>query len=197
MIKTAMNPITQFQFRVGDRVEFTHPSRGSVSGTVKTINPRTVTLVDVSDGSRGWRVPPHQLRPAGTAASRTSPVPYAVGDSVEVSVADPWTGTKAAAGVVTGVGLGSVEVYVGGRVMTLADPSLLRPRPRRPFDEVLREVRGVYGQLSPENLYADGLRSRSAAARLAALYNRALRALFVEAGRRISEDEAYGLPPVP
>jgi hypothetical protein len=182
------------EVRPGDRVEFTHPSRGTISGTVKTINRRTVTLVDVSDGSRGWRVTPSQLRPVGAIASPAPPVPYAVGDSVEVAVAvaDPWTGLERAAGVVTNVGLGSVEVYAGGRVMTLADPRRLRPRPRRSYEEVRVEVRGVYSRLSPENLFADGERSRSAAARLAAVYNRALRALFVEAGHRISEAEAYG-----
>lgn len=184
------------KFQVGDRVEFTHPARGTVSGTVKSINPKTVTLVDTSDGTRGWRVPPHHLRPVGsgpeaTSARAASTARFSVGDAVEVAVPDPWARTETTFGVVTGRGPGGVEVYANGRALVV-DGSRLRPRPRRSFDEVVREVQGVYNMLSPENLYADGERSRSAAARLAAQLNRALRALFVEAGRRISEEEAYG-----
>lgn len=184
--------------RRGDRVEFTHPTHGVVSGTVKSVNRRSVTVEDTSDGRKGWRVTPDMLRPAGTSspttASATSavapPTRLSVGDTVEVAILDPWAKTATSVGVVTQVAPGRVELYVGGRTIT-DDGSRVARRPRRSEAEVMAAIVGVYNHLSPENLHADGLRSRSDAARLAATLNRALRALFVEAGRRVSEEEAY------
>ena len=186
--------------RRGDRVEFTHPTHGVVSGTVKSVNRRSVTVEDTSDGRKGWRVTPDMLRPAGTSSATTTsatsavaPPPrpsFSVGDTVEVAVPDPWARTATSVGVVTQIASGRVELYVGGRTIT-DDGSRVARRPRRSEAEVMAAIVGVYNHLSPENLHADGLRSRSDAARLAATLNRALRALFVEAGRRVSEEEAY------
>ena len=190
----------------GDEVEFTHPGHGVIRGTVKSVNPKTVTVENTSDGRRGWRVTLGMLRPAGsgsgsapssTTAATTTYVAtpaFSPGDAVEIMLPNPWTGAASTLGVVTRVSRVSsgtlVEVYAGGRSLAY-DRSQLSARPRRPEAEVVREIHGVYNMLSPENLYADGLRSRSAAQHLASALNRALRALFVEAGRRVSEEEAY------
>lgn len=60
-----------------------------------------------------------------------------------------------------------------------------------PEDQLLRIVRGIYACLSPENLYCDGLRSRTAAHREAARLNRELKACFKALGREVSECEVY------
>lgn len=180
-------------FKPGDRVDFTHPSRGTISGTVKSINKRTVTLVDTSDGSRGWRVTPQQLRPAGDApvVAQYPTIAFSPGDTVEIAIPNPWTRSPTLIGVVTQFTPGRIEVYALSHAL-IDDGSRLRAHTRRSYAEVLAEIRGVYNGLSPENLSADGERSRSQVQKLAAVYHRALRALFVEADRSISEEEAYG-----
>jgi len=60
-----------------------------------------------------------------------------------------------------------------------------------PESQLLRMVQGCYAGLSPENLYADGLRSRTQARREAARLNRELKACFQALGRTVSENEAY------
>ena len=65
------------------------------------------------------------------------------------------------------------------------------PKPKRPDADILAEIRGIYCNLSPENLHADGERSRTEAARLYRLYNQRLKALFTELGRQVSESEAF------
>jgi hypothetical protein len=59
----------RFNFRVGDRVEFTGRSGGVVRGTVDNIGPRNV-MVKADDGWTRWRVGPSLLRhvAAGTGA---------------------------------------------------------------------------------------------------------------------------------
>ena len=64
-------------------------------------------------------------------------------------------------------------------------------KPTRPDSEVMRDIVGVYGELSPENLTCDGECSLSQGRRRKAACNRRLKALFTEIGRRVSEDEAY------
>lgn len=61
----------------------------------------------------------------------------------------------------------------------------------RPEAELLSTIRGIYCQLSPENLACDGELSRSAVRRREATLNRQLRACFKELGRRVSEGEAH------
>ena len=63
--------------------------------------------------------------------------------------------------------------------------------PKRAETVILNEIRGVYSALSPENLWMDGEATRGQARARAANLNRRLRTLFVELGRRVSEDEAY------
>jgi hypothetical protein len=65
------------------------------------------------------------------------------------------------------------------------------PAVKRPESEVLKDIRGVYAALSPENLTCDGeLRGRALARKASALRTK-LAGLFRELGRRVSEDEAY------
>jgi len=64
-------------------------------------------------------------------------------------------------------------------------------KPARPESEVMRDIVGVYGGLSPENLSCDGECSMSQIRRRRASLNRQLRELEQEIGRKVSEDEAY------
>jgi len=63
--------------------------------------------------------------------------------------------------------------------------------PKRSEAEIMRDIRNVYNQLSPENLHCDGEISMSQARRKAAVLNRQLGALQAELGRKVSECEAY------
>ena len=64
-------------------------------------------------------------------------------------------------------------------------------RPKRPELEILKDIDGVYGALSPENLHCDGEISHSAAMAKARRLNANLKALFKELGREVSEWESY------
>jgi hypothetical protein len=55
----------------------------------------------------------------------------------------------------------------------------------------MKEIVQTYCGLSPENLFADGERSRAQAARYASHYKAKLKVLFQEIGRTVSETEAY------
>lgn len=82
----------------------------------------------------------------------------------------------------------------GGGAEWRVGPSLLRPaKPaaRRPEPEVLDEIKGVYAQLSPENLTCDGELARGEVVRKERQLRSKLESLFAEIGRRVSEDEAY------
>jgi len=65
------------------------------------------------------------------------------------------------------------------------------PKPKRAESVVMNEIRGLYCQLSPENLCCDGELSMTQVRRRSSALNRALRACFQELGRRVSESEAY------
>lgn len=78
---------------------------------------------------------------------------------------------------------------VGGAVPSLATP--VAQQPRRPESQILRDIQACYNGLSPENLWMDGEATRAQAQRTAAVLNRRLRALQVELGRRVSEDDAF------
>ena len=64
---------------------------------------------------------------------------------------------------------------------------------KRHDNEIIRDIANTHARLSPENLHADGERSRSAARALSIKLNRELKALFVELGREVDECEAYDL----
>ena len=48
--------------KVGAKVRFKpRKTKPEVFGTVKSINNKTVTVVNCSDNGPGWRIPPHML----------------------------------------------------------------------------------------------------------------------------------------
>lgn len=49
-------------FSQGMAVEFTHPTHGTLRGTVKKTNQKTVSVGDVVGFPAGWRVAAHMLR---------------------------------------------------------------------------------------------------------------------------------------
>lgn len=65
------------------------------------------------------------------------------------------------------------------------------PATKRPESAILADIKGVYGDLSPENLTWDGERSRSEVVRASAALTRKLRELFAELGREVDESEAW------
>jgi len=69
--------------------------------------------------------------------------------------------------------------------------SVEAPKPKRSESEIMKDILGVYGCLSPENLTCDGELSYTQVRRRAASYRRQLKELFKEIGRTVSEDEAY------
>ena len=49
--------------RVGDRVIFKgRKTKPPVIGTIKSMNEKTFTIVDCSDGGPGWRMPPAMVK---------------------------------------------------------------------------------------------------------------------------------------
>ena len=169
-------PVAPCTVQPGDRAEFTKGGH-TVTGTVKSVNDKTVTLVDCDDDSRGYRVPFHMVRPV-------KPNPFKVGSTVSY---------KGRTAVVTHV-RGSIVFVYGASVWGVEAPldvSDVQLAPKREDKVVLRNILNMYANLSPENLHCDGEISRSQAATRADQYNRILQALFIEIGRTVSESEAY------
>jgi hypothetical protein len=73
-------------------------------------------------------------------------------------------------------------------------PVVAPAKPKRPDAEIMNDIESCYNQLSPENLTCDGECSRSEVARRRTAINARLKVLFAEIGRKVSEDEAYGMP---
>lgn len=69
-------------------------------------------------------------------------------------------------------------------------------RGSRPESEVLADILGLYGDMSPENLTCDGELPLSQVRAKLGRIRRDLEGLFVELGRRVSETEAYAARPV-
>lgn len=182
-------------FSVGSRVEFDHAG-GVITGTVKRVNRKSITVTPDDNPSRWWRVHPSLLRLAGSApASQSAPsrLPLAVGQTVTYQ-GFSWSarGLTQVTGVVTKVNhsKGTYEVCHGHRVTT-EKASDVTEAPRRSDADIVDACLAVYGALSPENLCMDGEASRTYVRRRSAELNRALQALWTEARRRISEDECY------
>ena len=74
-------------------------------------------------------------------------------------------------------------------------PTMLRAAsgsaPKRSEDDVMRDIFNQYVGLSPENLSADGERSRSEVSRRRTAIYRRLIGLQFELGREVSEDQAW------
>lgn len=191
------------EFKVGDKVVFGRTHGEQTEGTVIKVNPSKLKVRQ--DEVRGslrlrpegtiWSVPPSLCRKVGqTAASVAPATTLKVGQTVEYT-GFSWAarGQAQVQGVVTQVTVNGIEVYGEGRTQVF-QASQVKAVPARPFATVKDAISGVYGHLSPENLTCDGELSRSQVATKAAQLHRALKALFVEAGREITESEAYGLP---
>ena len=57
---------TDAPLRVGDKVIFFgRKTKPPVIGTIKSMNDKTYTITDCSDGGPGWRMPPSMLRRYG------------------------------------------------------------------------------------------------------------------------------------
>jgi hypothetical protein len=185
-------------YRKGDRVEFTFRS-ATLTGTVKSINAKTVTIIDVSgtkysNGVRAW--PSSIIRKVGTAPAKpTAKLPLKVGQTVEFQgYTHASKGEVAVQGVITKVNAskGSYEVYGGGYGHTRDyAPALLTPVARRDDATIVSEVGGCYAGLSPENLTCDGEASRAHVRAASARLNRAIKALGKEAGRTITEADTW------
>ena len=183
-------------FHVGQQVEFDNAGR-TITGTVKRVNSKTISVNPEGETSgRYWRVSPRLLRVSGSApASQQAPsrLPLAVGQPVEFQ-GFSWAarGVSTVTGVVTKVNhaQGTYEVVYGHRV-SIEKASDVTKVARRPDADIVSECLSVYGALSPENLHMDGEASRTYVRRRYAELQRALKALWKEAGRTISEDECY------
>lgn len=173
----------------GERAEFTN-GRTVVTGTVKSVNNKTVTLVDCDDNSQGYRVPFRMIRPA-TAAKATETVAATHSFKVGNNVTYKDQG-KTVSAIVTKLEGQSVLVYGTSRwvLETPKNASDLTPAPKRADKAIMADIGVMYSALSPENLHCDGEISRAQANRRAVVFNRILKALFAEYGRTVSESEA-------
>ncbi len=197
-----MNAMTDFQ--VGERVTF---GRRNGEQTLGEIVSKGRTKLKVKQlESRGtmkahavgtiWTVPPSLCQKAGGSAA-SAPAPVAttnlkVGQPVEFEGFNWSTRSKGMVqGVVTQATSQGIEVYgpQGTRFLQAADVKAAAKRNDKAVEEA---IKGVYSGLSPENLTCDGECSRSQVARRSAELHRALKALFVELGREVTESEAYG-----
>jgi hypothetical protein len=65
------------------------------------------------------------------------------------------------------------------------------PAPKRDPKTIMQDFSAAHMLLEPENLTCDGERPRSECNRIAAILNRALRALAIENGRMVDSSEAF------
>lgn len=195
---------TSSDFSINEQVYFGRRQGEKTLGTILKINPTTLKVRQ--DESRGtmrsypigtvWTVPFQFASKLGETAApvATDSLFLKVGQTVEYT-GFSWAakGETTIQGVVTKLGQGAYEVYGNGRTQVLQHDKV-KLVAKRPFETVKGEISGVYSSLSPENLTCDGKLPRAQVeSRRAQLY-RALKALFIEAGREVTESEAYGLP---
>jgi len=64
---------------------------------------------------------------------------------------------------------------------------------KRPELEIIRDINNVHGALSPENLTHDGELPQSIVDREERRLTKKLKALFVELGRELDEEQAWRL----
>lgn len=190
--------------RKGDIVEFTfRKCDGVLTGTIDRINAKRITIKDVSSDKYPSGVycgPENIIRKVGTAPAKQAPAKQAPA-TLTLAVGQPvtfqgfsWTarGTATITGVVThkNTGKGTYEVYGEGRFHNL-NPAQVKMTGKRVDADLVAQAMGVYTSLSPENLTHDGERSRREINAARARLNRALRALWKEAGREITETECW------
>jgi hypothetical protein len=91
-------------------------------------------------------------------------------------------------GTVWGVPRGMlVRVDAAGQAVPQA------PQPKRAEADIMKDIGNAYCGLSPENLSCDGELPLYLVQRRRGQLNRRLNECFRELGRRVSEDEAFGL----
>lgn len=187
-------------FQVGDKVLFGRRNGEKTLGEVVKVNRKRLkvrttetrgTRRTYSKGSV-WTVPPSLCQKVGDDGSAAAPAPakptYAVGTVVEFR---GFTWASRGEGTLTGIvtrGGEDAEVYAEGRFHF---PKAMKVVGKRDLETVKKECLGVYCALSPENLTCDGELSRSQVRAKAARLNRALKALWKEAGREVTESEAW------
>lgn len=129
-----------------------------------------------------------------TTTSTTVTHSLKVGQSISY-LTKGWSDTteKTYTGVVTLVRADEVEIYGSGMFAPgkVMKATAVTPISKRADADILRDISGVYNRLSPESLTADGERPRSQVIALSAILNRALKALQIELGRTVSEEESY------
>lgn len=190
---------TTSDFKVGDKVIFGRSHGEQTEGTVVKVN-RTKLKVR-QDESRGsmrsypvgsiWGVPPSLCRKVGQTTPVANALTLTVGQTVEY-IGFSWAarGNAVIKGVITKVGHDAYEVYGEDRTQVLSHTAV-KVASKRAFDIVKVQIAGCYARLSPENLTCDGERPRSQVQIIQAQLNRALKALFIEAGRKLDEGECY------
>jgi len=194
-------------FKVGDRVYFGRTRGEKTLGTVVKVNPKRLKVRQ--EEARGsmrsypvgtvWTVPPVLCsQVSGDVTPTPAPMPtprkvsgLTVGTTVEFK-GFSWAarGEATLVGVVTKTG-STLEAYGEGRFHNLHDPTTVKAVGRRSDADIVKACSAVYGSLSPENLTCDGELSRTAVRAKAARLNRALKALWKEAGREITESETW------
>lgn len=188
---------TTSDFKVGDKVVFGRSHGEQTEGTVVKVN-RTKLKVRQDESRRSypvgsiWGVPPNMCRKVGqTTPPVANALTLTVGQTVEY-IGFSWAarGNAVIKGVITKVGHDAYEVYGEGRTQVITHTAV-KVASKREFDVVKVQIAGCYASLSPENLTCDGERPRSQVQIIQAQLNRALKALFIEAGRKLDEGECY------
>jgi hypothetical protein len=180
--------------QAGDIVEFTF-KRSTMQGRIRSINTKSVTITQVTDSRypNGVYCRPQNISHKVASPSSHKKARHNVGDSVGYDVSGkPYTG------VVTKVNIleGTYEVYgsqpfgVFSRVIPAGKICAIS---KRSDEAIIRDCGSAYASLSPENLTCDGEASRTHVRRRSAELNRALRALFSEIGREVTEEETYAV----
>ena len=196
---------TSSDFNINEQVYFGRSQGEKTLGTIIKINPTTLKVRQ--DESRGamkshpvgtiWTVPFQFASKLGETAApvTTEALTLKVGQTVEYT-GFSWAakGDTTLQGVVTKLGQGAYEVYGNGRTQVLQHDKV-KPVAKRDFKQVKDVIGGVYSGLSPENLWSDGELPRAQVETRRAQLHRALKALFIEAGREVTESESYGMEP--
>lgn len=196
-------------FTVGQQVFFGRNAGEKTRGTILKINGASIKVRQ--DEARGgkpvgteWRVDPSLVYPCDGTATTVKPAPrlpqqpeHAVpawksGDRVSFDA-----GGKMVTGTVVRINSKTVTVENcdDGTRGYRVSPTMLRAAPtsatKRSENDVMRDIFNQYVGLSPENLSADGERSRSEVSRRRAAIHRRIIELQRELGREVSEDQAW------